>query len=110
MKFINNKFHFTYIVGGEKNVTIYSNVERVWYDRKRMETMRFDVNKELIELLKGFDLDGDINIQIQKKDLDSKFLHSLYFYFKLINNIRNSDSKKSEDIISCPCCLYHSDS
>jgi CRISPR-associated protein Cpf1 len=57
----------------------------------------------------NLNLKENINNQIQEKNLDWKFLDSLFFYFKLLNNIRNSNTKEDKDIISCPKCWYNSD-
>ncbi len=122
IKYLWDKFSFTYlawtekkiwkkIIKSEKEYTIFSNVKRTWYDRKNKETLEFNINEKIIKLFNenGFDLKECIDKQIQEKNLDSKFLNSLFFYFKLLNNIRNSNTKLGKDIISCPKCLYNSD-
>ncbi len=114
-------FSFTYFIEtekknwrktikNEKKYTIFSNVFRTWYDRKKQETIEFDMNQKILELFtkNDFNLEKDINKQIKEKDLDSKFLNSLFFNFKLLNNIRNSNTKEDKDIISCPQCWYNS--
>lgn len=110
------KFSFTYFYWDEKTnetlkkeFTVSSNVKRTWFDSKKMENIEIDINKNLLELFKDFNLNSNINKQIQEKTLDSKFLNSLMFNFKLINQIRNSDSKQDKDIISCPSCSYNSE-
>ncbi|USN58693.1 MAG: hypothetical protein H6767_00850 [Candidatus Peribacteria bacterium] len=85
-------------------------MKRIKYDRKKEQNFEVDIHKNLLELFKDFDLNSDINKQLEEKDLDSKFLNSLMFSFKLINQIRNSDSKNNKDIVSCPACHYHSES
>jgi len=84
---------------------------RTWYDRKKQETLEFDMNEKILELFltNNFNLKENINNQIIEKNLDSFFLNSLFSYFKLLNNIRNSNPKENKDIISCPKCLYNSD-
>ena len=116
------KFSFTYSILTEKNIwkkkikekkeyTIFSNVFRNWYDRKKKETLNFDMNEKFLDLFikNNFNLEENINKQIEEKNLDWKFLDSLLFYFKLLNNIRNSNTKEDKDIISCPQCWYNSE-
>ena len=122
IKYLWDKFSFTYlawtqkkiwkkIIKEEKEYTIFSNVLRTWYDRKKQETLEFDMNEKILELFltNNFNLKENINNQIIEKNLDSFFLNSLFSYFKLLNNIRNSNTKENKDIISCPKCLYNSD-
>lgn len=117
INFDSEKFSFTYFYwddkkkwSSRKEFTIFSNVKRIKYDRKKEQNFEVDIHKNLLELFKDFDLNSDINKQLEEKDLDSKFLNSLMFSFKLINQIRNSDSKNNKDIVSCPACHYHSES
>ncbi len=111
------KFSFTYSYFNkkkkwniEKEFIVYSNVKRIKYDRKRMENFEVDINEKLLELFNEFDLNWNINNQLQEKELPvDNFLKPLFYCFKDINQIRNSDSNSNKDIISCPSCLYNSD-
>lgn len=73
-----------------------------------MEVEEININDWLNNLFKNenIDLYGNINKQIFDKD--AKFYKSLTFYFNLLLQLRNSDSKNDIDYIICPSCDYHS--
>jgi CRISPR-associated protein Cpf1 len=72
-----------------------------------MSIETIDINEKLKELFKNIDIKWDINKQIL--ETDSTFYKSLTYYFNLILQLRNSDSKNNTDYIICPSCNYHSD-
>jgi CRISPR-associated protein Cpf1 len=82
-------------------------VMRLLYDSKKMEVQCIDVNQKLQELFTWIDVHWNINTQIYTQD--SQFYKALIFYFNLILQVRNSDSKSNKDYISCPVCYFHSD-
>lgn len=115
IKFDWNKFTFSYDIEQDKkakekvnktNFTISSDVFRLKYNSKKMLVEEIDINNELKDLFKDIDLKWDINKQIIEKD--SYFYKSLTYYFNLILQLRNSDSKNDIDYITCPACDYHS--
>ena len=65
-----------------------------------------DINSELKKLFTNINLIWNINEQILNSD--SYFYKSLTYYFNLILQLRNSDSKNNIDYIICPSCNYHS--
>jgi CRISPR-associated protein Cpf1 len=119
IKFDWEKFIFSYEIpkevksqSGKKqilnrtNFSINSDILRLKYDTKKMSVETIEINQKLIELFKNIDLKWNINNQILDKD--GSFYKSLTYYFNLILQLRNSDSKNDIDYISCPACHFHS--
>lgn len=113
ISFDGNKFVFDYeIVPDKKKKTnktkfsINSSNNRLRFNTRKMEVEEIDITAWLKDLFADIDLDRDINQQILGKD--SKFYKSLTFYFNLLLQLRNSDSKNDIDYIICPSCDYHS--
>jgi len=55
------------------------------------------------------ELDDKIIKQILEKSFSAGFYRKLTFFINLTFQLRNSDSEKFIDYISCPSCGYHSD-
>ena len=115
IKYDGEKFIFSYKVTQDKKskevlkqtaFSVNSNVLRLKYNSRKMITEEIDVNLELKKLFENIDLSWDINKQIREKD--SSFYKSLTYYFNLLLQLRNSDSKNDKDYIICPSCNYHS--
>ncbi len=115
IKFDGEKFIFSYEIIQDKkakqksnktNFSVNSNFSRFKYNSKKMLVEEVNLNLELQNLFKDIDLKWDINKQILEKD--SYFYKSLTYYFNLILQLRNSDSKNDIDYITCPSCNYHS--
>jgi CRISPR-associated protein Cpf1 len=116
IQFDGEKFVFSYEIEQDKKVKQVSNrtkfivnsdVFRLKYNSKKMLVEEIDLNIELKKLFKDIDLTcWNINKQISEKD--SYFYKSLTYFFNLILQLRNSDSKNDIDYITCPNCHYHS--
>jgi len=110
-----NKFIFSYEIEQDKKAkqksnktsfVINSNFSRFKYNSKKMLVEEIDINSELKKLFTNINLIWNINEQILNSD--SYFYKSLTYYFNLILQLRNSDSKNDIDYIICPSCNYHS--
>lgn len=67
-----------------------------------------ELSGELKNLFKDIDISRNINEQI--KNIESAdFWENLLYIFRLILEIRNSDSELGIDYIECPHCHFHSD-
>lgn len=115
IKFDWNKFIFSYKIEQDKKAkqisikndfVVNSNFSRFKYDSKKMLVEEININSKLKKVFENIDLNWNINEQILKKD--SYFYKSLTYYFNLILQLRNSDSKNNIDYIICPSCNYHS--
>lgn len=115
IKFNWKMFIFSYKIEEDKkskeilNKTIFtmnSDVFRLKYNSKKMIVEEIDINLELKNLFKDIDLTWNINKQILEND--NYFYKSLTYFFNLILQLRNSDSKSDIDYITCPVCHYHS--
>ncbi len=115
IKFDGEKFIFSYEIEQDKKAkqksnktsfAVNSNFSRFKYNSKKMLVEEIDINLELKKLFQNIDLTWNINKQITEKD--SYFYKSLTYYFNLLLQLRNSDSKNNIDYIICPSCNYHS--
>lgn len=115
IKFDWERFIFSYEIEQDKKAkqksnkisfAVNSNFSRFKYNSKKMLVEELNINEELKKIFKDIDLSLNINNQILEKD--SYFYKSLTYYFNLILQLRNSDSKNNIDYIICPTCNYHS--
>lgn len=87
---------------------IKSNVLRLKYNTKTGKTDEIDVNEALKKLFEKY-LNNSVWEIIKIWDENADFYKSLTYYFNLILQLRNSNSKENIDYISCPSCWFHSD-
>jgi len=115
IKFDGEKFIFSYEIEQDKKAkqksnktsfAVNSNFSRFKYNSKKMLVEDLNITEELKNLFKNIDLSWNINNKISEKD--SYFYKSLTYYFNLILQLRNSDTKNNIDYIICPSCNYHS--
>jgi CRISPR-associated protein Cpf1 len=71
-----------------------------------MSAEEIDVTQKLKDLFSNLDINLNINNQILDKDLS--FYKSLAYYFNLVLQLRNSDTKNDIDYLICPNCNFHS--
>lgn len=112
MSFYWEKFSFTYENILWKSETLFSNVKRTqWNNKSRKIEHKENITQELKSVFEKYNINlwENISEKLQQTDMLLEDLKVLFYNFKLINNIRNSDSKLEEDIISCPCCLFNSE-
>ncbi len=88
------------------NFKLNSKFSRFKYNSKKMLVEEIDINEKLKDLFYEIDINNNINNQILDKDL--KFYKSLVYYFNLVLQLRNSDSKNNIDYLICPSCNFHS--
>lgn len=106
--FEGEKFCFEYENWNKITEKIYTNIERTFWNSKKMKSEAINITEGLIDLFKENNIDlKNISENINKNEVSGKFLEKLLWYFKIANSIRNSD--KDRDFISCPCCGFYSD-
>ncbi|MDD5770392.1 MAG: type V CRISPR-associated protein Cas12a/Cpf1, partial [Candidatus Gracilibacteria bacterium] len=115
IKFDGEKFIFSYEIEQDKKAkqksnktsfAVNSSFSRFKYNTLTKEIDTIDITSEFKKIFENIDLSGNINKQILEKD--SYFYKSLTYYFNLLLQLRNSDSKNNIDYIICPSCNFHS--
>jgi DNA-directed RNA polymerase subunit RPC12/RpoP len=104
------RFVFSYTIE-DTAFALYSDVERTLWDNRNRETKHYrDITRDITLALQkvGIEMKGNILSELDQREVSLDTLKSILFAFKLINSIRNNDSKNKEDIISCPSCHYNS--
>lgn len=115
IKFDWEKFIFSYEIEQDKKAkqksnktsfSVNSNFSRFKYNSKKMLVEEINITEEFKKIFENIDFSWNINKQILEKD--SYFYKSLTYYFNLLLQLRNSDSKNNIDYIICPSCNFHS--
>ena len=103
-------FLFSYEKNKQKSnktsFSVNSNFSRFKYNSKKMLVEEINITEEFKKIFENIDFSCNINKQILEKD--SNFYKSLTYYFNLLLQLRNSDSKNNIDYIICPSCNVHS--
>lgn len=99
----------------DNNLKFNSLGERLRYKKNKNsrdgQIISYNPTQLLFELFinQKIDLGKEIKKQMINGNFTQEFYKSFIFYLSLILQLRNSDSEKNIDYISCPACGFHSD-
>lgn len=94
------------LYGKNKMEIIYSDMERIFWDRENYEQKELNPTEELKEIFKEFYEKSEDNLA--KKENHFSYTRFIQIFNNILN-IRNT-IKKEEDVISCPKCHFSTSS